>query len=172
MNTLALLALLASPVQDEKDENLEALRAVWTAILEQANADKVEDLQKTISGWKITKEEFTALFGEEKTTLAYAKYEKFWKDVNQEAAKDIVKRQQSNKYDTIDVWCVNNADPKTLSGNEKSALDSLVDKKVKFYSVRLRTRDAKDGFTLVCFTKVGDNWRALFKGGRYLKAEK
>ena len=123
---------------------------------------------KVIVAMKITKEEFTTLFGEEKTTAAYPRYEKFWKDLEQEGPADMVKRIKENKYDNVQVWRIDAADPKSVSGNEKNVMDSLANKETKVYSVRLVTGTESKGFMLVCFFKIGDNWRAGFKVGRML----
>ena len=164
-----LAACLSLPLlQDKEDASAAELRGVWENLLKTAIDGKIEPIAKALRGWKFSREEFTALFGDEKTKTAYENYEKFWKAVEDRAAEDLAKRITDKKYDTVDVWCLNTADDRSLFAYEKTTLASLADKNIKLYVVRLRVKSEKEGYLLTCFSKIGDHWRAGLKVGKCL----
>lgn len=169
MRVFVAAILASSPVQDGKAA--EELKAAWLKVIEWANADKVEEVTRYISGLKITREEFSRVFGEANAAKAYADYEKFWKDLVQEAPKDLARRIKEKRYEIVEITCCDTIDPKDLSGNERSAMDARSDKSVKFYTVRLKAKGETLGYSLICFMKIGDHWRAGFKVGRLIKGE-
>jgi hypothetical protein len=177
MTSILALWWVLVPAQDpkEKDSNLDDLKNVVMSVLGPAKFEQTDMVRETLLAWKLSKEEFQKIFGDGKTVQAYEAYEIFWKRVDKEVAPDLVKRVKEKNFQAVDVWSLNGADPKTLSDYEKSLLVALVDKKMKVYNARMRSmkdREGKEGFVLVGFVKVGEEWRALLDGGKGLGGQK
>ncbi len=163
-------ALSLALLQDvpKEDSQLKELRDAWTKIVTLCTEEKKDDVQKAVAAMEGTREEFVALFGEEKTAKVFPRYQETWKDVLKEAPGDLVKRAKDGGWNEVEAWCLNTAEEKDLAGQDKSALAALADKDAKLYAIRLKKKDAKDGYVLRCFVKTKEGWRFLLKIGKAL----
>lgn len=165
------------PKDDPKDELAELkkdLTATWTKVIDLCREEKKDDLQKLIVAMELTREEMAALFGEEKAARVYADYKHTWdKVVLLEAAADLVSRFKRNSWNEVEVVCLNEAEDKDLTSDDRGVMAVLQNKEtMRVFNVRLKQKDkTTGGLLLKCLTKTKGGWRMGLRIGKSL-AEK